>query len=163
MKDAFKKRLASYRPLRILRQEEAPMFENLTRYLGELMSCSSFGKCCGLGAHGTDKDQAPFISYSKLSLDVLREIYAIVNAHPELRLTKYQSVLEEKGIEISAKSFEETDVSVLDGQAVMAMLVCIVRMDRFVEGLLLTFLENGKITEWIGRLKELDWEEGGAA
>ena len=139
------------------------MFENLTRYLDELKACCNFGEWCGMGSHGTSENQMPFVNYSKLSLDVVKEISAIVHSHPELRLTSYQSVLEEKGIEMSAKSFDRRDVSKLDGQAVMAMLVCIVRMNRFVEGLLLEYLENGKFAEWIGRLKELDWEEGGAA
>ena len=139
------------------------MFENLTRYLGELKACSNFGEWCGMGSHGTSENQMPFVSYSKLTLNVVKEISAIVHSHPELQLTSYQSVLEEKGIEMSAKSFDRTDVSKLNGQAVMAMLVCMVRMDRFVEGLMLEYLENGKFAEWIGRLKELDEEEGSAA
>ena len=32
----------------------------------------------------------------------------------------------------------------------------IVRQDRFCEGLLLSYLENGKRLEWMKRLEELD-------
>ena len=79
---------------------------------------------------------------------MVKEISDIVHSHPELRLTSYQSVLEEKGIEMSAKSFDRTDASKLDGQAVMTML---------------EYLENRKFAEWIGRLRELDGEERSAA
>ncbi|MBO4368528.1 MAG: hypothetical protein J5803_00275 [Desulfovibrio sp.] len=134
------------------------MFENLTRFLSELKSCDSFGEWRGFGSHGTSKNQIPFVRYSKLPLDVIKEIYAIVEANPDMELKDYEWVLKQKGIPMSGDSFKDTDVSKLDGQAVMAMLVCIVRTDRFIEGLLLEYLENGKFAEWIGRLKELDEE-----
>ena len=51
---------------------------------------------------------------------------------------------------------EAADVSDWNEQGVMALLVGILRADRFVEGVYQEFLENGCIRKWIERLKEID-------
>ena len=38
------------------------------------------------------------------------------------------------------------------------MIVTIVRGDRFCEGLLLSYLENGMMLKWMKMLKEIDGE-----
>ena len=48
------------------------------------------------------------------------------------------------------------DVSACDARCTLAMILAIVRQDRFCEGLLLSYLENGKMLEWMKRLEELD-------
>lgn len=50
----------------------------------------------------------------------------------------------------------EADVSELDGQAVIALLLGAVRADRFCEGALLGFFEDGSVKRWLLRLKEVD-------
>ena len=40
----------------------------------------------------------------------------------------------------------------------LAMIVTIVRSDRFCEGLLLRYLGNGMMLKWMKRLKEIDDE-----
>jgi hypothetical protein len=48
------------------------------------------------------------------------------------------------------------DASKLDEQAVLALLCGAIRADRFSEGALLNFFENGSIRRWLNRLKEID-------
>ncbi|MCR5593348.1 MAG: DUF6508 domain-containing protein, partial [Saccharofermentans sp.] len=48
------------------------------------------------------------------------------------------------------------DVSKLDGLTVVALMLTIVREDRFCEGLLLDFCKNGCMTKWLKRLKKID-------
>ena len=48
------------------------------------------------------------------------------------------------------------DVSSLDGRTVMAMILGVIRADRFCEGALLAFLEDGIISKWLSRLYSLD-------
>ena len=48
------------------------------------------------------------------------------------------------------------DVSTLDGSAVMALIVGAIRAERFCDGALLDFFENGNVQKWLERLSELD-------
>lgn len=48
------------------------------------------------------------------------------------------------------------DVSELDGQAVMALLLGAVRAERFCDGALLDFFEDGSVKRWLLRLREID-------
>lgn len=48
------------------------------------------------------------------------------------------------------------DVSELDGQAVMALLLGAVRAERFCDGALLDFFGGGSMRRWLLRLKEID-------
>lgn len=47
------------------------------------------------------------------------------------------------------------DVSACDAKCTLAMILSIVRQDRFCEELLLSYLESGKMLEWMKRLAEL--------
>lgn len=82
-------------------------------------------------------------------------LYEFAKLHPEYDLYNYGKVMEEHGLEMDG----DTDVSPLDGKAVMALLMCAVRTDRFCEGALLQLLEAGSIQRWIARLAEPDQEE----
>ena len=53
------------------------------------------------------------------------------------------------------------DVSKMDGQGVMALIMAAVRAERFCDGALKEFFENGSIEKWLLRLKEID-EKGEA-
>ena len=86
------------------------------------------------------------------------DIYAFVNDHPEYELHRYNDILAMNGIDWSNKSMEEADVAGLDGKAVMALLVGMLRADRFCEGAMFGFLKSGKVKEWLLRLKEIDMQ-----
>ena len=71
-------------------------------------------------------------------------------------LYRYRNILNEAGIEWSADPMRNADVSSLDGRTVMAMILGVIRADRFCEGALLAFLEDGIISKWLSRLYSLD-------
>ena len=48
------------------------------------------------------------------------------------------------------------DVSELDGQAVMALLLGAVRAERFCDVALLGFFGDGSMRRWLLRLREID-------
>lgn len=54
------------------------------------------------------------------------------------------------------RSMVSYDVSTLDGQGVMALIMAAVRAESFCDGALKEFFENGSIEKWLLRLKELD-------
>lgn len=47
------------------------------------------------------------------------------------------------------------DVSALDAQCVMALIMGAVRAERFCDGALLGFFKDGSIKKWLERLKEV--------
>ena len=51
---------------------------------------------------------------------------------------------------------KNADVSSLDGKTVVALLVGAIRAERFCDGALLDFFEDGSIVKWLSRLKEID-------
>ena len=75
-----------------------------------------------------------------------------------MELNPYSDLLRKNGIEWGYDSMKSVDVSSLNGQAVMALIFGAIRADRFCEEALLDLCEDGRITRWIARLKELDEE-----
>lgn len=103
--------------------------------------------------------QMPFVNYSRLVGEVEDAIYDFERLHPEYGLNRYGSILEDNGIEWGMDSMSAKDISGLDGKCIMAMLMGTVRAERFCDGALLGFFENGCIKRWLERLKEIDEPE----
>lgn len=84
------------------------------------------------------------------SLDgFIKTVYEIEEEHPELELNNYQEVLENNGLEWSADSLMNADLSDKDAQCLLAMILSIIRADRFNEGVLREFLDRDYITSWL--------------
>ena len=87
----------------------------------------------------------------KVEGEFLSVVYDFVDANPDLNLKNYKAILAENDI----RSFN-VDVSSLGGKIVAALIVAIIRTDRFHEGLLQRSLKTGRITKYLLRLKEID-------
>lgn len=74
----------------------------------------------------------------------------------DFELTRYGEILEKNGLEWGSKSMSEADVSSLDGQCIMALIMGAVRAERFCDGALLGLFKNGSIKKWLEKLKEID-------
>ena len=134
------------------------MYESITKLLPRLMD-SSFGIWHVDTEHkGTEEEpiQMPFFEYDCTVNELRKAIYDFVDDHEEMKLSKYREILETYGIEWTAESMENANVSSLDGKCVMALMVGTLRGDRFCEGIFLRFLKAGVVTRWIERLKEID-------
>lgn len=118
---------------RLVKDKGHCMYENLTKHLPEL-----------------DK------AYEPVMHEIYHAVYAFMDEHPEFGLAHYYDILEENGLKWDYEVMEQADVSKLDGQVVMALLLGIIRADRFCDGALLDFFENGCIKRWIMRLQEID-------
>lgn len=134
------------------------MFESLTRYIPDL-NASSHGewivdrKNDGSPEHPI---QMPFVDYDEIAVRFIEDVSRFIGAHQDMSLTHYGDILESNGLKWSTESMTAADASKLDGQAVMALIVGAIRADRFCEGALLEFLENGSVAKWLRRLKEID-------
>lgn len=134
------------------------MYQTLTNYLPEIEN-DSFGKWVVDREHkGTSEDpiQMPYVSFSDMVRHFEEDVYNFQSNHPEYELNHYSDILRENGIEWGTKSMQEADVSALDGKCIMALILGAIRAERFCDGALLTFFENGTIKKWLLRLKEID-------
>ena len=75
-----------------------------------------------------------------------------------MELNRYSDILEANGIKWRRDSMSAVSVENLDAKCVLALILGAVRAERFCDGALLRFFENGSIARWIERLKELDKE-----
>ena len=100
--------------------------------------------------------QLPFVIYS-ITVDKLADdIYKFAKESDEIVPSKYAEILQANGIEWNSDSMIKADVSVLDAQCILALLIASLRAERFCDGVLLGFIKNGAVTRWLKRLQELD-------
>lgn len=71
-------------------------------------------------------------------------------------LNRYQDILKKNDLEFDVKSIISVDVSDLNAQCVLALIMRGIRADRFSEGTLLEFLNNGCILIWLKRLDNIE-------
>ncbi|WP_124061369.1 MULTISPECIES: DUF6508 domain-containing protein [Eggerthellaceae] len=139
------------------------MFEGLTKHLPAIEKAERFGSwVVDRESKGTMDDpiQMPYVDYVTTVTEVDQAIYGFVDEHPEYKLTHYRDILEHNGLEWDSQAMSEADVSKLSGQAVMALLLGAVRAERFCDGALLGFFEDGSIRRWLVRLREIDEQDG---
>lgn len=98
----------------------------------------------------------PHVRYSITILKFMNDLYTFVKVREDLDLYRYKAILEKNSIEYGEQTFKDADISNLDGQCLVALILGILRADRFSEGTLLHFLKEGYIIKWLKRLKEID-------
>ena len=132
-------------------------FENLIKYL-PLLEDDNIGTWIidrendGSPEHPI---QMPFVNYSEMVHSFIRDVYDFEEKNKDFELTRYGEILEKNGLEWGSKSMSEADVSSLDGQCIMALIMGAVRAERFCDGALLGFFKDGSIKKWLERLKEI--------
>lgn len=135
------------------------MFESLTKHLPAIENAEGFGNwVVDRESKGTMDDpiKMPYVNYGTTVADVEQAIYDFVDEHPEYELTHYRDILGRNGLEWGSQAMSGADVSELDGQAVMALLLGAVRAERFCDGALLGFFGGGSMRRWLLRLREID-------
>ncbi len=134
------------------------MYENLTKLI-DAMETDIYGEMIiDTKSKGTMEDpiHMPYVDYTEVVGKLWKAIYDFSEEHPEFELTKYQDILKRNGADWGSESMSGADVSSADGQFVMALLIGATRAERFCEGALLGFCEDGSILRWLKRLKEID-------
>lgn len=131
-------------------------YAQLTKYI-TLFQQDDFGEWAKGSGRGTKDDplQMPFVNYTRVVRQFKKDFYTIANM-PELN--DYRDFLRKKGISGSVDSMKAIDVNHLDGLTTLALLMFVVRADRFAEGTVLDFLRDGTITRWLEHLQTLDAE-----
>ena len=132
-------------------------FEQLTKYI-DILDEDNFGTwIIDRENDGTPERpiQIPFVNYSEMVHRFIDDVYAFSDNNKDFELTRYGEILERNGLEWGSKSMREADVSSLDAQCVMALIMGAVRAERFCDGALLGFFKDGSIRTWLERLKEV--------
>lgn len=96
--------------------------------------------------------QMPFVNYSEMVSNFIRDVYTFQEQNKNMKLNRYDRILKENGIDWDMDSMENVDVSQLNAQCILALIVGAVRADRFCEGALFDFFENGCMLKWLERL-----------
>ena len=127
------------------------MYERLTAYI-PVLEKGFFGewRCCA----GT----FPFVQYSWHMRELEEKIHCFADDHREEGFGDYSRILEEHGITWGSEAMKKADVSALDGKTVFALLLGAVRAEKFCDGALMYFCENGCVLRWLERLREADGE-----
>ncbi len=134
-----------------------PSFASLTKYLSQLDK-HHIGICIiDRENDGTPEHpiQTPFVDYSDMIHRFIDDVYEYVETYKDLELNQYGEILERNGLEWG-ESMSAVDVSTLDAQCVMALILGAIRAERFCDGALLGFFRDGSIRKWLTRLKEID-------
>lgn len=133
-------------------------FESLIKYL-HLLEDDNIGtwiidqKNDGTPEHPI---QMPFVNYTEMVHHFIDDVYDFEEKNKDFELTRYGDILEKNGIEWGSKSMSETNVSSLNGQCIMVLIMGAVRTERFCDGALLGVFKDGSIKKWLERLKEID-------
>lgn len=136
------------------------MYERLTKYLLEFPGDEKGMWIIDRENDGTPEYpiQMPYVNYSKLVRNFTADVYSFAEAHKEMELNHYSDILEANVIKWRTDSMSKATVENLDAKCVLAMILGAIRAERFCDGALLRFFENGSIARWLEKLKELDTE-----
>ena len=133
------------------------IFDELIALL-ELLQNDSYGEWVIDKEHkGTADDPIPlsYLNYTEVVHKLIRAVYNFSENNPDYNLTQYRKVLEDRGLKWNHVSLESVDVFNMDAQGIMALLMSIVRSERFCDGAILAALKKGIIQKCLFRLKQI--------
>lgn len=99
--------------------------------------------------------QVPYVNYSEMVNNFVDDVYTFHNSNKDMELTRYGDILKESGLEWDSESMENADISNLNAQCVLALIMGAVRAERFCDGALLDFFKSGCILKWLERLNRI--------
>ncbi|KEP25604.1 DUF6508 domain-containing protein [Bacillus zhangzhouensis] len=100
--------------------------------------------------------QMPFVKYSETVRHLIEDIYTFAEQHEGMGFIRCREILRENGIESGMNDMENVDISNLNAQCVLALMMEVVRAERFSEGAILNFFKSGAIVKCLERLDCLE-------
>ncbi len=142
----------------MINQKNIQEFKTLTDYILKLQNADTgkwYPENQSGGGSVENTLQMPFVVYQNDIRELEKEMYRFDKEHPQYNLKEYRSILEECGV----GNLQIFDITNAEAKVVLALILCVFRMERFCEGAIKEFLENGCILRWLERLKEIDEEK----
>ncbi|WP_345807137.1 DUF6508 domain-containing protein [Bacillus pumilus] len=94
----------------------------------------------------------PVVSYSETVRHFIEDVYTFAEQHQEMELTRYREILKENGMEPGMNDMENVDIFNLNAQCVLALMMEVVRAERFNEGAIFNFFKSGAMLKCLERL-----------
>lgn len=134
------------------------MYESLTSLVPRVEAATKFDERtrCGASADVPATGASPYAVFD----DLWKATMALIDSHPEMGLRDYERIIGARGIDWSYDPMVAADVSTLDGRTVAALLVAAYRADHFSEGVFADFVRSGAVLRLLGRLEEIDRDDG---
>lgn len=133
-------------------------FDILTRYI-PIIQADSIGELVIDNENDGTLEypiQMPFVDYSEMVDNFIDDVYAFEESNKDMELTRYEDILKDNGLEWDSESMKNADISSLNAQCVLALIMGAVRAERFCDGALLDFFKSGCILKWLDRLKNIE-------
>ena len=133
-------------------------FDILTKYISMIQTDSIGEFVIDKENDGTPEHpiQMPFVGYSEMVHNFIDDVYTFEKSNKDMELTRYGDILKDNGLEWDSESMKSADISNLNLQCVMALIIGAVRAERFCDGALLDFFKSGYILKWLERLKSIE-------
>lgn len=133
-------------------------YESITsfieRFEGDYIGERHGGRMTNEGCH-----LMPYVAYSS-TVDEFRDaVRAFMDEHQEMELYQYLSIMRGKCNDFLLEELDQLwrfKIGVLDERTVMALIVGIIRGERFCDGMMLCSFEDGTVRKCLERLKEID-------
>lgn len=100
--------------------------------------------------------QMPFVGYSEMLHNFIDDVYTFEESNKDMEFIRYGDILKDNGLEWDTESMKNADVSNLNAQYVLALIMDAVRAERFCDGALLDFFKSGCILKWLKRLNSIE-------
>ncbi len=126
-------------------------FKVLTKYIDEFAADSPYGTWLRGG-----ENEWSFVGYDRLVIKFEDEFDQFAESHPEYQLTSYGEILDRNGLKWDNAQMRKATTDNLDAQCVLALIMGAIRAERFCNGALLEFFNDGYILKWLKRLREID-------
>ena len=94
----------------------------------------------------------PYVDYSRIVGNFIRDVHLCAE---QMGINNYVEILNKYGIEWEKSSMKNADINSLPSEVVLALLLGAVRAERFCDGALLSFFQNGCIQKWLSKLREV--------
>lgn len=133
-------------------------FESLTKYIPMLQEDRIGEWVIDQENDGTAERpiQMPFVHYSETVRHFIEDVYTFAEQHQELELIRYREILKENGIEGGLNDIENVELSNLNEQCVLALIMGVVRTERFCDGAILSSFKSGAMLKYLERLDCLE-------
>lgn len=132
-------------------------YDCLTKYLS-IFSDNSVGKWFKDNEGGGTEELPyllPHVVYSEEVMDFGGNIAKIADKY---NLNNYKDILNRNGIEWNCESMKNADITKVSSDVIVALLLAAFRAEKFCDGALLSFFENGCIEKWLMKLKSNEQE-----
>jgi len=98
----------------------------------------------------------PFVAYSEMVHNFIYDVHTFEKNNKDMELARYRDILKDNGLEWATESMKNADVSNLNAQCVLALIIGAVRAEHSCVGALLDFFKSGCILKWLERLKSME-------